>query len=136
MINELGEFFGWLLIITFGGTILNYCLKFINKRYGKEILKYPFLKKYMRILMNIFVKYHRYFGLATIALILLHFTIQFYSKGISITGCISGILMIIQVILGVYAYLKKKSRKGMWFFTHRLITILLIISIISHLVLK
>lgn len=45
MFEELGGFFGWLLVIAFGGTIMNYCLKFVNKRYGKSISENPYGKK-------------------------------------------------------------------------------------------
>lgn len=34
----MGGLFGWLLIVVFSGTILNYCLKFVNKCFGKSIL--------------------------------------------------------------------------------------------------
>lgn len=134
MFEELGGLFGWLIILSFVGTILNYFLKFINKRYMKKISMYPQGKKYMRILMNVFISDHKYFGLATASFILLHFIIQFTKFGLSITGCIAAITIIVQVLLGVYANIKKRPRKGIWFITHRVISVLIILFIIIHLI--
>lgn len=134
MFRELGGLFGWLIIFAFASTILNYCLKFINKRYINKISTYPQGKKIMKLLMRIFVSNHKYFGFATVIFILLHFIIQFTKFGLNITGFIAAILMITQVLLGVYANVKKKPRKGIWFTAHRVIAVLIIFSIIIHLI--
>lgn len=31
MFSELGGLFGWLIVISFGGTLLNYIIKFVFK---------------------------------------------------------------------------------------------------------
>ncbi|MGD9473859.1 MAG: hypothetical protein AB7V37_02470 [Eubacteriaceae bacterium] len=43
--RELGELFGWLLIGAYAGTLLNFILKVVNKRYGKVIKKISVLIK-------------------------------------------------------------------------------------------
>lgn len=133
MFEKLGGLFGWLLVIAFAGTILNYCLKFINKRYSKKIAQYPNGKRIIKMLMTIFVRNHKYFGLATIVLLLAHFISQFTRFGINVTGAIAAVLMVIQVLLGMYANIKKRPRKGLWFFAHRVIAVLIIFGIGYHL---
>ena len=134
MLKELGGLFGWLLVFALVGTILNYCLKFVNKRYSKKISAYPASKKTMKILMTVFVRNHKYFGLATVGLLLVHFISEFTRSGINVTGCIAAVIMIFQVLLGVYANIKKKKRKGTWFIVHRIISVLIIVGIAIHLI--
>lgn len=133
MFEKLGGLFGWLLVWAFIGTILNYCLKLVNKRFGKKISANPSAKKVMKVLMTIFVRNHKYFGLATVVLLLAHFVAQFSRFGINVTGCIAAVIMIIQAGLGICANIRKKPRKGMWFYAHRLIALLLILGIALHL---
>ena len=89
----------------------------------------------MQILMKIFVKNHEYFGLATAAFLILHLLIQFSLFGINATGSIAAALLLFQVLLGLYASLKHKPRKGMWFTVHRTISLLLMVGIAFHLLL-
>lgn len=134
MFEELGELLGWLLIVAFGGTLFNYCLKFVNKRFGNHISASHNSKKIMKFLMMIFVRNHKYFGFATIFFLITHFIIQFSQSGINITGSIAAVIMICEVGLGIYANVKNKPRKGIWFFAHRMIAIFLILGIILHLI--
>ena len=132
MFEELGGLFGWLLVFAFIGTILNYCIKFVNKRFGKKIFASPVGKKIMKPLMAIFVRNHKYFGFSAGVFLIIHFVIQFTNIGPSITGLIAAILMIFQVGLGIYANVKKKPRKGVWFIAHRTLAVLLILGIFIH----
>lgn len=133
MFEEFGGLFGWILVFAFAGTILNYCLKFVNKRFSKKIAANPVAKKIMKILMAIFVRNHRYFGLAVVILLLAHFAAQFSKFGISVTGGSAAALMIVQASLGVYATVKKQPRRGIWFVSHRIIAALIILGIAFHL---
>ena len=132
MFKELGELFGWLLVVSFGCTLLNYCVKFINKKWGKNISANAFGKKTMKLLMTVFVRNHKYFGLLTAVLLITHFTIQFSQFGINLTGLLAAALIILQVALGIYATRAHRPRKGMWFVTHRLIAVLIILGIALH----
>lgn len=134
MFEEFGELFGWLLVFAFTGTILNYCMKIVNKRLSKKISAFPVGKKIMKVLMTIFVRNHKYFGLATVVLLLAHFIAQFSKFGINVTGSIAAVLLLLQVWLGIYANIKKMPRKGTWFIAHRVIAVLLILGIAIHLI--
>lgn len=134
MLEELGELFGWLIIFGFVGTILNYCLKYVNKRFGKKINAKLMGKKIMKIMMTVFVRNHRFFGLATALFLLAHFVIQYIQYGINVTGLIAAVILILQVLLGIYANVKKKPRKGLWFITHRIIAVLIIFGVAVHLI--
>ena len=111
----------------------NYIVKFVNIKWGKQISASPSGKRFVAILMKIFVKGHRYFGFGAFIALLLHFTVQFINFGFSISGIIAAALLILQVVLGIYATAKKKSRRGIWFIAHRSIAFLLILGIAFHL---
>ena len=132
---NFGEVFGWLLVISLVGTIMNYCVKFINKRFGKNAGPDSLFKKCMKILMTIFVRNHRYFGLAAVILLMIHFLIQFFTYGLNLTGGLAAGLLLIQVILGWNANKNKKPRKGAWFVIHRSIAVLIVLAVILHLTL-
>ncbi|AFA49918.1 cytochrome b5 domain-containing protein [Acetobacterium woodii] len=132
MLKEFGELLGWLLIISFGCTLLNYLIKLINKKWGKKISAHDFGKKTMKLLMTVFVRNHKYFGLLTALLLISHFAIQFSQFGINLTGALAATLIITQVALGFYANRTHKPRKGAWFVSHRLIAILIVLGIAFH----
>lgn len=133
ILSEIGGFLGWLTVIAYAGTMLNFVLKVVNKKYGKNISSHPDGKKLMSILMKVFVRQHRYWGFAAVLFLLLHFLMQFSQFGISITGVIAATILILQIGLGMYgAYLHKK-RAGAWFWVHRFIATLLILGIVIHL---
>jgi len=135
LIYKLGNFLGWLTIALFAGTIANYVVKFINKKYGKQIAASSTGKKIITFLMKVFVKNHRYFGIGAFAALFLHFIIQYLKFGFSISGIIAAVLLILQVLLGIYAFMNKKPRRGMWFIAHRSIAVLLILGMAFHLLL-
>lgn len=133
--SEFGDLLGWLIIIAYFGTMLNYVLKVVSKKYGKKIVFNPDGKKLMNILMKVFVRQHRHWGFAAILFLLLHFMLQFNQFGISITGIIAASILILQIFIGMYgAYLHKK-RAGIWFWVHRFIALLLVFTIALHLLL-
>ena len=133
---KLGDFLGWLTILLFAGTIANYVVKFISKKWGRKISASPVAQKPMSILMKVFVKNHRYFGFGAFLALLLHFILQLINFGFSISGIIAAALLIVQVMFGMYATLKKKPRKGTWFIAHRTIAVLLILGIAFHLMIR
>lgn len=129
---KLGNFLGWITIVLFAATVANYIIKFINRKWGKQISSSGG-KKFLAVLMKIFVKNHRYFGFGAFLSLLLHFIFQFLNFGFSISGIIAAALLILQVFLGIYATVKRKPRKGIWFLAHRTIAALLILGIAFHL---
>lgn len=131
--KEMGELFGWLIVISFIGALLNYGVKFANRKFGKQIASTPQGKNVMKILMTVFVQNHKYFGLAAFIFLCAHFLIQFSNYGINLTGGMVALLMFVQVGWGLYGARKKKARKSVWFITHRILAILIISGILIHL---
>jgi predicted heme/steroid binding protein len=131
--DELGGLFGWLLVALFGAAILNFFVKWFNKKYGKNLKEGSFGKKALQLLMKVFVRKHKLFGILAAGLLLGHFALQFLRSGLSLSGGLAASLLILQVALGIYAAAAHRPRKGPWFVTHRLIAVLLILAIGYHL---
>ena len=89
-------------------------------------------RKLPPILMKIFVRNHKYFGIAAFTFLILHFILQFITYGLNITGGIAASLICLQLFLGVYAVTKKRPRKGLWFNLHRVVAVLLVLGILIH----
>ncbi len=128
---DIGKLFGLLIILFYILAVLNFCFKFLNRNY-QDILKKNegFYKIYMRLL-KFFVKSHKYFGGAAVLMILAHFYLQFSRFGISVSGSIAALVMLLQVGLGVYGQVQKKRSK-IWLMLHRGIAVVLLVMILIH----
>lgn len=132
-LGKIGGLFGWITIILFCATLLNFILKFINKKFSKQIAQNQSIKPIFSFLTKLFVRYHRVWGLLTVITLITHFLIQFNTFGVSISGGAAASILFTQVFLGLYGTYKAKNRKGIWFVSHRFISILLILAIFVHL---
>ncbi|MGE5627584.1 MAG: hypothetical protein ACM3X7_05630 [Solirubrobacterales bacterium] len=130
--RQYAGFFGSMIVIFYGLTILNFILKWVNKKYPKIINKNKQVKMIFKKSMKIVVKYHKLFGILTIIFLGLHFWI-FYSNGrISRTGILAALLMISQVVLGILGAYVIKKRTGLWFSLHRVLAAALALVIFIH----
>lgn len=127
----MGKLFGFLIIMFYVLALLNFFFKFLNRNFRDKLkTNQDFYKIYMKLL-KFFVKYHRYFGGATILMILVHFFLQFNRFGISITGSIAAGVMLLQVVLGIYGQYHKSKNKT-WLMFHKGIAGLLFVTIMIH----
>ena len=129
--EDLGELLGFGIIFFYGLTVLNFFFKFIMKHFKVQLSKYPKFFSVFKKLFKFFFKNHRWFGFATIILILIHFLIMFAEEGLSSTGLIAAGTMITQVLLGAYGHFFKPKNK-IWLWIHRILTIIIAIAIIIH----
>lgn len=128
---EMGEFLGYLIIICYALAVLNYFVKFINKRFRNTLSKHKkFYAIYMQI-MKFIIKRHKIFGFATIVFILLHFYVQFSTIGLRISGVAASAIMLLQISLGIYGS-KAKKRGKTWLYLHRSVAAVLLIIIVTH----
>lgn len=131
MTYELGFYLGVSIVFFYSLAVLNFFLKFINKKYRSKINSSSKLKSVFNPFMRVIVKNHKVFGVLTVVALTAHFSVQFSKYGLSFTGLAAGVTLILQVIFGIYIY-KNKKRNGILFQGHRLIALLLIILIIIH----
>lgn len=129
--EDLGEFLGGAIIALYTLTLLNFFVKWIHKKFRPLLKKNDLIYKAFSFVMKRIVKYHKWFGLSTILVLLLHFLVQFTLYGLSLTGALAASVLILQVLLGVYGQLKKKRGK-LWLGLHRGVAVLLMATIYLH----
>ncbi|MGB5823629.1 MAG: hypothetical protein WBH44_06110 [Proteocatella sp.] len=130
-------FFGWVTALTFALAVANFFVKYVNKKYisklGKE--KVNIVDVYRKI-MKLIVKNHRLFGIIAIISLILHATVSILNNRLRVSGMLAAILMVIVVVLGIYGAKFNKNIKGKWLKTHRMLALILIISIAVHVLVK
>ena len=131
--EELSGLFGYLIILFYALAVLNFFFKFLNRNFRDKLKINENFYKFFMIILKLLVKYHRYFGGATIILILIHFYLQYIRLDISVTGFLAAGIMILQILLGIYGQVKNPKGK-MWLMIHRGISVLLLITICIHII--
>ena len=135
MYSEIGELLGWLIVVAYSGTLMNFITKYINKKIMADKAASQKMKDIMKLLLKVFVKNHRLFGFATILFILIHLILQFLTFGLNTTGLIAASLMLLQVFMGMYGTALHKKRTSLWFHMHRIIAVAILLGVALHLIL-
>ena len=129
--EDIGEFFGLLIIVFYALTISKYIFRMISRFFTTKLSKYEKLFIIYKKIMRIIMKGHSIFGILTILFIIIHFIIQFNSYGLNTTGLIAAIAMILQVIIGALLTIFKKGNKYLGI-VHKIIAVIILISILIH----
>lgn len=129
---SVGRIFGWLIVTGYFFTILNYFVKWANRRWISKMPKDAPGRVRFQSFMRFIVKNHRYFGMFTSIALITHFIIQYLSWGFYISGLIAGSLLIIQGSLGAYGTYVKQKKNGPWLIVHRSVAVLLFLGILVH----
>lgn len=127
----MGEFLGGTIIFFYILAMLKFVFKMINKAFAKLLRKNEKVYNVYKKIMLFFTKGHRIFGFLTFIAVITHFIIQFNNSGLSITGLIAALVMMLQVLLGIYG-VKAKNKWKYWILLHRLIAVIIIVAIIIH----
>ncbi len=128
MQSEFGEFLGICIVILYALTILNYVMKFLNRRFGRTLKAYPAFTH----LLKFVVRNHKLFGILTVFFLVAHFIVQFNYYGLSVTGSIAAGILLVQVALGIYGAKSKSKGSKTWLIIHRTIAVALLVAILIH----
>ncbi len=134
--EKLGNFFGFLTGLLFLLALLNYFVKWANKRFIPKLPKESLIRTHYPSFMKCVVKNHRFFGFGAAVALLVHLILQVNFQWVSTTGMIALGLMLANVLLGAILFFKLKSKRAALFKTHRFVTVLLILSIAIHVLFK
>ena len=131
--GEIGEFLGILTAFLFGLAILNYCVKFVNRKWVIKLPKESKFKKSYQSVMKFLVKNHRFFGFGAAATMVAHVVVQILFRWVSVTGLITAGLAVVTVVLGIIMF-KAKKRTPAMLWAHRGSVIALIVAFVVHVV--
>lgn len=132
--KELAEMTGWITVYGVVFAMLDYILKYINKKYLVKISKNSkkVIKAY-RLVMKYGIRYHKPVGIITILAAIAHFVLMLTFAGISITGIVAMVIMFSIILLGLYGAFVNRKYNGKWLLVHRFLAFVLIIAIGIHL---
>lgn len=123
---------GWIIVGGYLFSVLNFFVKFINRKYVVRLSPdSPFRKKYLKF-MRAVVKGHIYVPLFLVTVILLHLMVELMHEGLFPTGVIVFCLMAAQIALGAYGAFFRDRRQGRWLEAHRIMAVVLFCAIAVH----
>ena len=129
--RDIGNVIGILTAILFGVAILNFVVKFVNRKWVMKLPKENKFKQGYSTVMKFLVKNHRFFGLGAAVLMVAHVVLQILFKWPSVTGILTAALAVVTVSLGGILF-KAKKRTPAMLWAHRGAVIALILSFIVH----
>ncbi len=132
--KSLGKEMGTITLILLVISALDYFVKIYHQRWKRVCKQYAENRYFMLLdewLMKIVVRYHKWWGIAGIAAVLLHTGLLMGRFGLVLSGLVPAVLMLLQGIIG-YQIGKHYDKKLLTI--HRTIAILLAISIGIHLI--
>lgn len=130
---QLGNLIGILTAVLFGGAILNFVVKFANRKWVVKLPKESKFKQGYTSVMKFLVKNHRFFGLGAAVLMVLHIVLQIIFKWVSVTGIVTAAIAVATVMLGGIMF-KAKKRTSAMLWAHRGSVIALTIAFIVHII--
>lgn len=131
--REFGKLCGWISAWGYGIALLNFFVKYINKKYTNKMPKDK--KKYAdiyRFIMKFVVRYHKIAGIVASIALVAHFYFMYQYKGVSIPGLIAAVVMWIVFVLGIYGVWINKNMRGPWVKVHRILSFILIVLVAFH----
>ncbi len=131
-LGELGEFLGSVTGILFFLALLNYPVKFINKRWISKLPKDSGVKKTYLAIMKFLVQKHRFFALGALATVAVHLYIQLTYRWLSVTGLVAAGLLLFTVLLGANLFFRHKGKRGLLFQVHRLAALSVLVAFAIH----
>lgn len=130
---QLGNLFGILTAVLFGGAIMNFVVKFVNRNWVVKLPKESKFKKAYMSVMKFLVKNHRFFGIGAAVMMIIHAVLQILFKWVSVTGLVTAGLAVVTVGLGIRLF-KAKKRTPVMLWMHRGAVIALICVFIFHVI--
>lgn len=131
MMYQLGNLFGVLTAVLFALAVLNYVVKFVNRKWVMKLPKESKFKKTYSDCMKFLVKNHRFFGIGAAAMMVAHVILQIVFKWVSVTGIVAAVLAVVTVGFGMRLF-KAKKRTPAMLWMHRGAVIALICAVAVH----
>ena len=130
--GELGGLLGSLTGVCFFLALLNYPVKWINKRWIGKLPKGSGVKKAYLPVMKFLVQKHRFFAFGAIAALAVHLYLQLTYRWLSVTGMIAGGLLLLTVLLGANLFFRHKGTRGLLFQAHRIAALSVLAAFAIH----
>ena len=130
----VGRVLGILTAVLYGAAILNFFIKWANKKWVMKLPKENAFRSAYQSVMKYLVKNHRFFGLGAAVVMVAHVIVQIlFMRWVSVTGIVTAGFAVIAIILGVIMF-KAKKRTPAMLWAHRSAVIALTLSFLVHVI--
>ena len=132
--NNYGVLIGWLIVAGLVLALFNYAVKVVNRKWVSGLDTNSAFRRFYSRLQRLIVQNHRFFAIFAASMMALHIYIQLTYRWLSWTGLIAAALLGFNLMLGTYGHYIKKKKRSAWFYTHRTVAVLVVISIAAHII--
>jgi hypothetical protein len=129
----VGRVLGIVTAVLYGTAILNFFVKWINKKWVMNLPKESAFRSGYQPVMKFLVKNHRFFGLGAAVVMVSHVIVQILFMWVSVTGIVTAGLAVVAIILGAVMF-KAKKRTPAMLWAHRSTVIALTLSFLVHVI--
>lgn len=134
--DSLGGYLGILTGLLICLALLNYVVKWVNRRWVMKLPKGSKFKAAYTPVMRFLVQKHRFFGLGAALTLTAHLVLQVIFRWVAVTGLIACAILVVDVMMGAWLYFKQKGKRGPLLIVHRATGVALIIAIAVHVITK
>lgn len=128
----IASILGWVIVTGMLLSGANYFFKAINTKWVNKLPKDRALRKRYQAFLRWYLRFHPLIGSLTAAAMIAHFILQYLNWGFFISGLIAGSLIIVQTVLGLYGNFVRHKKRGVWFYAHRIVAVLLFLAVVFH----
>lgn len=132
--ENLGGYLGILTGLMICLALLNYVVKWVNRRWVMKLPKGSRFKAAYTPVMRFLVQKHRFFGLGAALTLTVHVVLQVAFRWVSLTGLIACAILVLDVMIGAWLYYKQKGKRGPLLIVHRATGVALIAAIAVHVI--
>jgi hypothetical protein len=129
----VGRVLGIVTAVLYGTAILNFFVKWVNKKWIMKLPKENAFRGSYQSVMKFLVKNHRFFGLGAAVVMVSHAILQILFMWVSITGIVAAGLAVVAILLGVIMF-KAKKRTPAMLWAHRSAVIALTVAFLVHVI--
>lgn len=132
--ENLGGLLGLLTGLLICLALLNYVVKWVNRRWVMKLPKESKFKAVYTPVMRFLVQKHRFFGLGAALSLAVHMILQITFRWVAVTGLIACAILVLDVMMGAWLYFKQKGKRGPLLMVHRATGVALLTAIIVHVI--
>ena len=97
----MGEFLGWATVVCSALAIGDFIFKRLNKVVTGYLPRESQFRDYYKLLLKLFIRFHKLFGLAAVTFAVIHFLSQYLGGDIAITGVIAVCSLALMGVTGI-----------------------------------
>jgi hypothetical protein len=130
----MGEFLGWATVVCSALAIGDFIFKRLNKVVIGYLPKESQFRDYYKLLLKLFIRFHKLFGLAAVTFAVVHFLTQYLGGEIAITGVIATCSLALMGVTGIILAVVHVGSRSLRLNIHRCVCAAMILAVAIHVI--